>query len=105
VEGKFKLALRGRPIMRSDDSIYESDGDPTLLVTSTISRKIEHLNPRRPDLCLSMSPSQTFCLLISLARYTEARIDSARIVIVGFCQPALTKLAPSTTNRFLWSWL
>src|SRR6266702_2521698 len=46
-----------------------------------------------------------FCLVISPARYSDARIDNARIVIVGFCHPALVKLAPSTTNRFLWSWL
>src|SRR4051812_7286400 len=46
-----------------------------------------------------------FCLLISPARYSDARIDNARMVIVGFCHPALVKLAPSTTNRFLWSWL
>src|SRR3954469_15157919 len=32
-------------------------------------------------------------------------MDSERIVRVGFCQPQVTKLAPSTTKRFLTSWL
>jgi hypothetical protein len=39
------------------------------------------------------------------ARYSDARIESDRIVIVGFCHPQVTKAAPSTTNRFLMSWL
>ena len=32
-------------------------------------------------------------------------MESDRIVIVGFCEPPVTKLLPSTTNRFLMSWL
>ena len=32
-------------------------------------------------------------------------MESARIVMVGFCQPQVTKLAASTTKRFLMSWL
>src|ERR1700749_3046296 len=50
---------------------------------------------------------QMFCRSISPARYSDARIDSDKIVIVGFCHPALVNCAPSTTNRFLWScdWL
>src|SRR5437867_13201618 len=39
------------------------------------------------------------------ARYSDARIDNDRIVSVGFCDPPVTKLLPSTTNRFLTSWL
>ena len=31
-------------------------------------------------------------LIHLLARYSDARIDSDRIVIVGFCQPQVTKL-------------
>ncbi len=46
---------------------------------------------------------ETQPLLISSARCSEARMESARIVMVGFCQPAVTKLAPSTTKRFLMS--
>ena len=45
-----------------------------------------------------------FCLLrlISSARCSEARMDSARMVMVGFCQPAVTKLAPHRPpKRFL----
>src|SRR6185437_2161515 len=56
-----------------------------------------HLTPR--------PTAYTFPCRICAARCSEARIDSARIVMVGFCQPQLTKLAPSTTNRFLMSWL
>lgn len=48
---------------------------------------------------------QTFPCRICSARYSDARIDSARIVIVGFCHPPLAKLLPSTTNRFFISWL
>ncbi len=40
---------------------------------------------------------------ICSAKYSEARIDNAKIVIVGFCHPQVTKLAPSTTNKFLMS--
>lgn len=32
---------------------------------------------------------QMFCRSISPARYSDARIDKERIVIVGFCHPAL----------------
>src|SRR4051812_15530653 len=42
---------------------------------------------------------------ICSATYSEARIESARIVSVGFCDPPTTKLLPSTTKRFFTSWL
>ncbi len=32
-------------------------------------------------------------------------MESEVSVMVGFCQPELTKLLPSTTKRFLMSWL
>lgn len=44
-------------------------------------------------------------LRICSAKYSEARMESAQIVIVGFCEPPVTKLLPSTTKRFLMSWL
>lgn len=31
-------------------------------------------------------------------------MERAKMVIVGFCQPAVAKLLPSTTNKFLMSW-
>src|SRR5262245_5325250 len=39
------------------------------------------------------------------AMYSEARIESDIFVRVGFCAPPVTKLPPSTTKRFLMSWL
>ena len=53
----------------------------------------------------STSTSSDFALLQLLSQILGARIDRARIVIVGFCEPPVTKLLPSTTNRFLMSWL
>jgi hypothetical protein len=38
---------------------------------------------------------------ISLATCSDARMDTAKIVMVGFCHPQVTKQAPSTTSRFL----
>src|SRR5262245_31519411 len=52
----------------------------------------------------SRKPHMLRCFICS-ARCSEARIESDRIVIVGFCHPQVTKLEPSTTNRFLMSWL
>src|SRR5881396_2406853 len=53
----------------------------------------------------SPAESHRFPARICSARYSDARIDNDRIVSVGFCEPPVTKLLPSTTNRFLTSWL
>ncbi len=68
-----------------------------------LNRVGQALSPAKADREARPTNVQTVPLLISSARCSDARMDSARIVMVGFCQPAVTKLAPSTTNRFLMS--
>jgi hypothetical protein len=55
--------------------------------------------------CEQYYPAQTLFFRISSAIYSADRIDSARIVSVGFCEPPETNELPSTTNRFFTSWL
>ncbi len=63
---------------------------------------------RRPLGKRAQNPYETrlhrFFERIWSAMWSEARIDNDKMVIVGFWYPPVTKLLPSTTNRFLMSW-
>src|SRR2546425_10621879 len=76
----------------------------TLLPTIKGSSVYHHISPRRNGQKGPQGP-QISRFRIWSARYSAARIESARMVRVGFCEPDETNELPSTTNRFLISWL
>src|ERR1019366_8258070 len=59
----------------------------------------------KPDILTRSRQGQIVPWRICSARCSEARMDNERMVIVGFCQPHVTKAEASTTYRFLISWL
>ena len=71
--------------------------------------KPDRSDTRRPYLTNSVGLSefsrwaglQIFCRSISPARYSDARIESAKIVIVGFCHPRAGELRPIHYKQIL----
>src|SRR5438445_151327 len=72
-------------------------------VGNRLNRRLGRENRRRHG--EKSNTDQMFFFRISSAMYSAARIESARMVSVGFCEPPETNELPSTTNRFFTSWL
>jgi hypothetical protein len=81
------------------------EGGGVLLMTERDRLRRRVRRPQHPGREKQKGAPHTFPARICSARYSEARMESERIVMVGFCDPPVTKLLPSTTKRFFTSWL